>query len=326
MSKPLIDGRRAFELTGPAHAAMRAQPTGPRVRGYGPAAPDCLLKEMKMSIYYIDGRFVPADEAMIPVDDLALLRGFGVFDLMRTHGGRPYFLEAHLKRLEQSARRIGLPLPWSRRQLADIIGKTLSRNYFAEANIRTIITGGSSPDFVTPQGRPRLLVLVSPAPELPQKWYKDGVKIIVYHGERLIPDAKSLNYVPGTMAMDLARRQGAVEAVYVDRQNRVRECSSSNIFAFQGDDLITPAEGILEGITRQVVIDLAQKRFRVHLREVLLTELLKADEVFITGSNKGIVPVVAIDQATIADGRPGARTRKLMDRLHAHQLQYFGND
>ena len=110
-----------------------------------------------MAIYYIDGEFVSAEKAVIPVDDLAILRGIGVFDLLRTYDGQPYFLDAHIDRLERSAREIDLALPWTHAEIADVVRQTLARNDIPEANIRIVVTGGSSRDFMTPSGQPRLL-------------------------------------------------------------------------------------------------------------------------------------------------------------------------
>ena len=140
-----------------------------------------------MDTYYVDGQFVPASEAVIPVDDLAIMRGFGVFDLLRTLNGKPLFLIEHIKRLEDSASRLGMTLPWPRQELIEVVMETLHRNSYQESNIRIVVTGGSSPDFITPQGRPRLLVLVTQAPQLPEWWYTDGVKIITFFSERSIP-------------------------------------------------------------------------------------------------------------------------------------------
>ena len=271
------------------------------------------------NIYYVDGRFVPAEQAMIPVDDLAVLRGYGVFDLLRTFGGKPLFLEAHIDRLLQSARAVGLGLPWSRKTLIGIVLDTLGRNTGAEEfNVRVVITGGSSPDFTTPQGKPRLIVLVSPRPVLPASWYSDGVKITTVKTGRRIPGAKSIDYLTATMALQEAKEKGAVEALYVDRDGVVSECTTSNLFAFFGSRLTTPGDRILSGITRKAILELSAGRFDVDIRDIGLEELLTADEVFITGTNKGLVPVVRIDETTIGTGRPGERTRVLMELLVSH--------
>ena len=268
-----------------------------------------------MSIYYIDGAFVPANQAVIPVDDLAVLRGYGVFDLVRTYGGKPFFLKEHIERLRNSAAEIGLHMPWTIRELIGIVNETLAKNSHRESNIRIVVTGGSSPDFTTPQDNPRLLVLVSPLPELPAAWYSDGVKIITLVTERFKPGAKSINYIPATVALEKARRKDAIEALYLDRQDYVLEGTTSNVFAFIGKALITPGRDILSGITRQVVLAVAAERFEVQIRDISRQELMQADEVFITGTNKGVVPVIQVDDTVIGRGAPGPLTRRLTDDL-----------
>jgi branched-chain amino acid aminotransferase len=271
-----------------------------------------------LDIYYVDGKFVPADEAVVPVNDLALLRGYGVFDLVRTYGGNPFFLQAHIRRLIHSAAEIGLDLPWSEAHLTETILETLRRNAHKEANIRIVVTGGASPDFSTPQGNPRLLVLVTPAPELPAGWYTDGVGIISVVVERYKPGAKSINYIPATIAMEKARQQDAVEALYIDREGFVLEGTTSNIFAFAGGKLITPGRDILSGITRSVILDIAGERFPVEIRDITRDELVSADEIFITGTNKALVPVVRVDDVTIGNGRPGPKTRETMSAMERY--------
>ncbi len=276
-----------------------------------------------MKTYYIDGEFVPENKAFIPVDDLAVLRGFGVCDLMRTYNGKPYFLDEHIKRLENSAKEIGLELPWSCDDMVKIVLETLEKNEaINEANIRIVITGGSSPDFITPHGNPRLLVLVTQIPEFPASWYEKGVKVITLPIERDIPGAKSISYIPATMALKKAKKENAVEALYVDRHDFVRECATSNFFAFINGSLVTPDRDVLKGITRQVVLDISKDLFDIELRQLHLDEVLKADEVFITGTNKGVVPVVRIDDTIIDGGIPGKNTAKVIKALNDHALDF----
>jgi branched-chain amino acid aminotransferase len=276
-----------------------------------------------VATYYIDGQFVPASEAVIPVDDLAIMRGLGVFDLLRTLNGKPLFLKEHIQRLEDSARHIGIALPWPRMELIRVVMEALHRNTFKESNIRIVVTAGSSPDFLTPIGEPRLLVLVTRAPELPAGWYTDGVKIITFFSERNIPGAKSINYVPATIALKQARDKDAIEAVYVNRNGLVLEGTTSNLFAVFSGTLVTPDRGILSGVTRKAVLDLAEKMGPVDLRDLPLAELLTADEVFITGTNKMIVPVVQVDDTVIGDGQPGEYTQNLMNAFHIQIDEYY---
>jgi branched-chain amino acid aminotransferase len=278
-----------------------------------------------MDIYYVDGEFVPADHAVIPVHDLAVLRGLGAFELLRTYNGLPFMLEEHLARLQHSVLKMGLTLPWTQAELVRIVLETLRRNQaqaHTESNIRIIVTGGSSPDFMTHQGHPRLLVLVSEMPRHPEAWYTEGVKITTMQSRRILPGAKSINYLSATIALKKARALGAVESVYVDREGWVYECTTSNIFVFKGTRLVTPGRRILSGITRGFILDLAQGLFEVEVRDLSLAELLAADEVFITGTNKGVVPVVQVDETRIGSGRPGRNTRRLMqvmnERAAAH--------
>ena len=268
-----------------------------------------------MPIYYVDGRFVPAEQAVIPVDDLAILRGVGVFDLVRTFKGKPLFLQEHLARLVHSAREIHLEIPWSRKQIAAIVMETLAKNDLPEATIRIVITGGSSRDFLSPGGHPRLLVLISEQSKPPRSWYEQGVKVITVELERRLPGAKSIDYLPAAMAIQRARGKGAVEAIYLNRNRLALEGTTSNLFVFLQEGLVTPGRGVLPGITRKVVLDLAATVYSVQVRDLYYEELIGAREAFITGTTRGIVPVVQVDEATIEQGQPGPDTRRLMAML-----------
>ena len=270
-----------------------------------------------MNIYYVDGEFVPADRAMIPVDDLALVRGIGVFDLLRTYRGKPCFLSEHIDRLLASARSIGLELPWRHDEICRVALETLSRNDLDEANIRIIVTGGSSDDFMSPAGKPRLLVLVTPLPRLPGHWYRRGIKVITRKIRRVNPGAKSINYLAAAMALRQAQARGAVEVLYLDEDDHVLEGTTSNVFAIIEGRLVTPEQGILSGITRKVVLEIAAGHFPVECRGLPRQELLKAQEIFITGTGKGLVPVVDVDGTRIGDGRPGPATARIVTLFEA---------
>ena len=276
-----------------------------------------------MNIYYVDGQFVEEQEAKIPVDDLSVLRGFGIFDFLRTYNGVPFHLEDHLLRLQRSARFIGLQLPKSAAALTEIVHETLARNEHKESNIRIVVTGGISADGITPGHAPRLLVLVSPVTPMPQKWYNDGAKIVTCHAERFMPGAKSINYIPAILCQAAARDQQAIEAVYVDRNGFLLEATTSNLFVRRGDTLITPpCERILPGITRQVVLDMARQHFEVVERPVHQDEIRLFDEAFLTSSVKEVVPIVTIDSVSVGDGKPGPYTLALMKMFKAYTAAY----
>ena len=277
-----------------------------------------------MTIYYVDGKYVPSDEAVLPVDDLSILRGYGVCDIMRTYNGRPYFLNEHILRLEHSAHKVGLSLPWTQEEIKEIVLQTLGLNQeIAEVNIRIVVTGGSSPDFFTPMGRPRLIVMVTPIKKLPQVWYTNGIKIITIRQEREVPEAKVTSYVQAAIALKKAAEEHAVEVIYVNQKDEALEGTTSNLFAFFKDLLVTPGQGILKGITRRVILSLGDQLFKVEERALKLEELLQADEVFITGTNKGVVPVIQIDGTLIGQGKPGKNTQILAQALEQHTLEFM---
>jgi len=276
-----------------------------------------------MDIYYIDGHFVEEDKATLSVKDIIVLRGFGVFDFMITYNKRPFYLEAHVARLENSAREIGLTLQHTSVEICDIVKETIKKNtHHDESNIRIVYTGGISPDGVTPQGNGKLMVMVTPRHIPPQWWYVDGAAVITVAMERFIPEAKSTNYLSAVFAQQQARKKGAIEAIYVDRQNRVLEATTSNFFAFKGDTLITPPDVMLPGITRTVILDLVKDKFPLELRHINMAELKEMDEIFITSSNKEVVPINKINDMVVANGKPGEKTRQVMELFSAFTTAY----
>ncbi|MGE5255184.1 MAG: aminotransferase class IV [Hyphomicrobiales bacterium] len=264
------------------------------------------------NVYYVDGKYVPSSEAVFPINDLGLLRGYGCFDFMRTYNGKVIFIRDHVQRLFRSARQIGMDLPVSETELIHLVEETLKRNPPVESNVRILVTGGSSPDFITPQGRPRIAIMVAPLSQYPATWYTDGAKVISVPYTRGIPGAKSIDYIRAILVLAEARQKGAIEAVYLDPEGWVREGTTSNIFAFINGKLATPGAGILNGITRQKVLDLAEKTYPVDIREIHRSELATADEVFITSSNRLIVPIARVDEDVIGTGAAGPRTRAVM--------------
>jgi branched-chain amino acid aminotransferase len=264
-------------------------------------------------IYYIDGEFVDSAQATIPVTDLAVLRGYGVFDFMRTYNGEPFHLDAHIERLFRSAEGVDLEMPWSPDEIAAIVRETVARNPHREFNVRIVVTGGETLDSITPNGSPRLLVLVTAARPPADHYYIDGAKIITVRASRYLPQAKSINYIPAMRALKKARVHGAIEAVYVNTRSNALEGTTTNIFTFLGDTLVTPPDDeILPGITRGVVLELVKDVYPLQIRDVTLDEFYRADEIFITASNKQVMPIVQVDDVTIGAGVPGERTRHIM--------------
>lgn len=269
----------------------------------------------KQALWYVGGQWVHPHEAVISINDVAVLRGYSVFEALRTYNRRPFHLDKHLTRLYHSAELIELGIPWSRETLAAIIREVIERNTYRHAAIRMLVTGGESEDSILPTGKPTLAVLITALGERDMERFVQGYKLITTRLQRTEPDAKTTNYLVAIRALKEAARRNASDALYVNELGHVLEATRSNFFIFQGDTLITPGAGVLKGITRNVVLDLAMERFPIEERPILLDELALAHEAFITSSSKEIMPVVQINDLKIGKGLPGRRTYELEQRF-----------
>jgi branched-chain amino acid aminotransferase len=276
-----------------------------------------------MDTYYVDGKFLSDDRSLISVKDIVVLRSFGVFDFLITYNKRSFHLEEHVERLENSARCIGLEINHTNSEICEIVQETVKRNHHhMESGIRIVYTGGISSDGLNPEGRGILLVMVTPKPELPPRLYADGAKIITVGGERFLPSAKSTCYLTAVQAVQQAKKQGAIEAVYVDRNNRILEGTTSNFFFFKKNSLVTSHRGILPGITRSIIIELAKDFCGVETRDIDSSELYDMKEVFITASNKEVMPIVKVNDLQIGNGRVGEHTLRIMQLFRDYTNSY----
>ena len=265
-------------------------------------------------VYYVNGEYVPAATASIALNDLGIVRGYGVFDVLRTYGPVPFALRQHLERLQRSAAALELPLPWSLPQLAEIVHATLARNgHPHDVSVRLVLTGGASANFLTPEDKPSLAVILTPVRPYPPEFYAAGGRLITVDYARFMPEVKSLNYITGILGQKRARAAGAVEALYRTPTGEVTECTTSNFFAFRGDQLITPVAEVLPGVTRDVVLEIASDMFDVVLAPLHYAELGEFDEAFITSTTKEVMPIVGVDDIVIGAGRPGLRTQRLLE-------------
>lgn len=261
--------------------------------------------------WYVGGQWVHPDKATISINDMAVLRGYSVFESLRTYNFRPFHLDEHLERLYRSAILIEMEIPWSSQQIAGVVREIIARNTYQHAVIRLLITGGDSEDGILPSGNPLLVALITPLGERDMERFAKGCKLITTKLQRISPEAKTANYVAAVRAMKEALRRNAADALFVNEREHVLEATRSNFFIFRGDTLVTPRRGILIGITRNIVLELARSLFVIEERPILLEELALADEAFITSSSKEITPVVQIDELIIGDGKPGRRTYQL---------------
>jgi branched-chain amino acid aminotransferase len=267
------------------------------------------------ALWYVGGDWVHPHEATLSINDVAVLRGFSAFEAMRTYDRRPFHLDEHLTRLYRSAELIELEIPWSREFITTVIHEVIERNAYKHAAIRLLVTGGVTEDSILPIGKPTLAVLITPLGERDMQRFEQGYKLITTNLQRLAPEAKTTSYLAAIRALKEAARRAASDALFVNEQGHVLEATRSNFFIFRGDTLVTPGVGVLIGITRNAVLDLARGRFPVEQRPILLEELTQADEAFITSSSREIMPVVQINDVVIGEGKPGRRTYELEQRF-----------
>jgi branched-chain amino acid aminotransferase len=261
--------------------------------------------------WYIDGQWVHPQDAVIPVNDVAVLRGYSAFESLRTYDRRPFHMDEHLTRLYRSADLIALEMPFTREFVADIVRAIIERNSYKHASVRLLVTGGVSDDGIYPSGQATLAVLITELGERDIQLFERGIKLITTRLQRNIPEAKTSSYATAIHALKEAARCGATDALYVNTQDQVLEGTRSNFFIFLGDTLVTPRTGVLKGVTRDVVLALAERHFKIEERPISLSELAYADEAFVTSSSKEITPVIQVDDQVIGNGEVGPRTYKL---------------
>ncbi len=267
------------------------------------------------ALWYINGRWVHPNEGTISINDVAVLRGYSAFESLRTYDRRPFHLDEHLNRLYRSARMIELDIPYTREHIAGIIHEIIERNSYKHASIRILVTGGETEDGILPSGNPVLAVLITQLGERDMERFVKGYKVITSRLQRVSPEAKTTNYIEAVRSLKEAARRDAVDALFVNEQGHVLEGTRSNFFVFQDDTLITPRSGVLIGVTRNTVLELAQGIFTIDERPILFDELAHVDEAFITSSSKEIIPVIQIDDIIIGNGKPGPRTTALEQRF-----------
>lgn len=272
------------------------------------------MKKIK-AINYINGKFLPADKSFVSVMDIGLLRGFGVFDFMVTYNNLPFLLNEHIDRLFHSAGLIGLVIGKSKDGIKNIVVKTLKKNTWkSEKTVRIVVTGGVGNSSTEQSIKPTIIVIVEPKHDYPDEYYKNGVSVFTYDYVRPLAHAKSLEYAKAIAALQISRKKGGVESIYYDGKSKnVSEATTSNLFIVKNGSIVTSDENVLNGVTRDLVLKLLKKKFKVSERKVKLSELYSADEIFMTASNKEIMPVVAVDKKKIGNGKVGILTKEVMN-------------
>jgi branched-chain amino acid aminotransferase len=272
----------------------------------------------------VNGRITPECEAVISVFDHGFLYGEGVYETMRTYHGRPFLFDRHMRRLRRSAGMIELPLPFSDQELAGQIRKTqTAATLDGEAYIRVLVTRGVGEltyDLkATPN--PSVVIIVKPQIDPPAEAYDKGVRVVIVdivrnHPATVNPMIKSNNLMNSALAMQQAVRSNAFEGVMRNYKGELTECTTSNLFVVKNNVALTPplAAGLLPGITREFLFDIG-KDIGVDVAEQILgdDDLIGADEAFLTSTTRELVPIVTVNDRTIANGRPGPVTWKLLN-------------
>jgi len=271
-------------------------------------------------IVYIDGQYLPKKDAKISVFDHGLLYGDGIFEGIRTYGGRVFKLDRHLERLYQSAEMISLEVPLSQADFRDVILEVCRRNEVQEGYIRPIVTRGAGTLGLDPRRTegPTVIVIATTLAPLYEEKAEQGLRLITSKWRRnppqaLNPNIKSLNYLNNILAMLEVIEKGMDEAVMLDMDGFVSEGSADNIFIYDGSTFISPpVETNLPGVTRETAIELIRvKGWDFREEKFRMEALYSAQEVFLTGTAAEIAPVVEVDSRKIGSGKPGEKTKEL---------------
>jgi len=275
---------------------------------------------------YIAGKLVPQEDAKVSVYDHGLLYGDGVFEGLRAYGGKVFRLREHVDRLWNSAKAIWLTIPLTRDAMCDAINDTVRANGVQDSYVRVVVTRGAGTLGLDPNkcSNPQVIIIADAIALYPPELYEQGLEIVSVsvmrtHPAALNPRIKSLNYLNNILAKIEGLQAGCIEALMLNHKGEIAECTGDNIFLVRNGGLYTPPidAGILEGVTRQAVIDLARAA-KIEVREVALTkhDVYIADECFLTGTAAEVIPVVKVDSRTIGTGNPGPVTRDLKERFH----------
>ncbi len=274
---------------------------------------------------YISGKFVPQEDAKISVFDHGLLYGDGVFEGLRSYRGKVFRLDEHIRRLYESAKAIWLEIPMSPSEMCDAVNQSVQLNKIEDGYIRLVITRGAGTLGLDPNrcSNPQVIIIADAISLYPKELYEKGLEIITVsvqrnHPAALSPRIKSLNYLNNILAKIEGLQAGCIEALMLNHKGEVAECTGDNVFLVRQGVLQTPPleAGILEGVTREAVIEIAREA-GIEVREMPLTkhDVYIANECFLTGTAAEIIPVVKVDSRTIGAGKPGPTTRDLEKRF-----------
>ncbi len=272
-----------------------------------------MLYPMNMNFTCINGEFVPFQQSALPVSDLIIQRGYGIFDFFLVRNRVPAFISFHLDRFIRSAEVLGLGLQYTKAELTELVLQLIAKNDIENSSIKIMLSGGlSDDDFTLAPDHATLVILNKPFEvRWPESW-KNGATLISCNYQREMPEAKTINYLRSVSLSGKLTASGAAELLYLDR-NWVRECSRSNVYMVKEGYIFTPKSKILEGVTRRRILD--TKGFDLVVADFKFADLLDADEVFITSTTKGVLPIVQIDSHLISNGKIGPISKAIQQAI-----------
>jgi len=261
---------------------------------------------------YLNGKILKLKDAKISPLDLGFSRGYAITEVLRADDGKIFLFDEHYERLMKAVKSLRLNLKESKTEIKKIMETLMKKNKVSNAKLRLVLSAGIGKTDLDLGMDQTLFVLAEKAPVYPKEYYTKGIKLISVNFKRNLNDVKSVDYIEAIRNRKTMFAKGAHEILYV-ANNKVLECSTSNIFMFKKGVLVTPDNGVLYGVTRGLALKVAKKAFKVEMREIGFEELWKADEVFITATSKEIIPIVKIDSNIITKGKVGENTKKMME-------------
>ena len=275
--------------------------------------------------FYKD-RFVALEDAALPVTDLGVQRGYGIFDFLRVAENKPLFIDDHLDRFYHSAKQMRLPLPYIKAELKEIIQKLILENELPYSGIRILLSGGTSPDGYQII-EPNLVLIQQPITPPADEIYKAGYKLVTYAHQRQMPEVKTTDYLMAVWLQPWVKEQGGDDVLY-HQNGMVSECPRSNFFIVtQTGMVVTPGRNILAGITRKQLLTIAADYgITIEVKDISLDDIWDAREAFITSSTKRIIPVHTIDDLYLGPFSEDSVTAELYRIFLQKEKQMIHND
>lgn len=262
----------------------------------------------------INGEFVLADDAKIGVNDLAMHRGYGIFDYFKLVDGKPIFMEEHFERFFNSAKEMHLDAGLDRGRLKETVEELITRNNMPASGIKLLLTGGYSEDGYK-MGKPNLLVMQYPLAFPKEHDTVKGMKLATHDHVRQVPHIKTIDYLAAVRMHPFMQENGLDDILY-QKNGIISECPRANFFIVTGSEIITAASNILKGITRSKVLKLNIDGYKIVERDFTLDEVFAANEAFITSTTQYANPVISVDGKVIGDGKIGVVTTKVRQQLY----------